>query len=211
MKLRVSIVSLLIMSFLNMGYYCNVFTGVDGFYNLESNIRKKSDFVENAVEAKYKTKSSIDIEDEEMKKNFYKYGFKNKNIESSNHFIFYKNKQSIEVNQWKEDNYFYIDIIIYNKDSKYKTSDLRDILYDINDKNLVLNEFYSFYKGKADQNVIQKLKDETILRNINLIKISNGYTGVANLNTGEKINFAQIKYDTGSYIIIATPIIFTTY
>ena len=114
-------------------------------------------------------------------------------------------------NQWKENNNSYINITIYNKNSKYKTVDLRKILYKIDDKNLVLNECYSYYKGKSDGNIIGELNDEGILRSSNLIKISNGYTGIANLNADEKINFAEIKYDTGSYIIIATPIIFTTY
>lgn len=43
------------------------------------------------------------------------------------------------------------------------------------------------------------------------MKISNGYSGTGYLNDGEKINFALVDYDTGSHIIIGTPIIFTTY
>ena len=40
--------------------------------------------------------------------------------------------------------------------------------------------------------------------------VDNGYTGTAKYKN-EKINFAINNYDTGSYIIIGTPIIFTTY
>lgn len=211
MKLRVRIVILLIMSFLNMGYSCNILSYVDSFYNLETNVREKSDFVENAVEAKYKTKNKTYIEYEKIDKAFSSLGFNKGDSDSSDNLIFYKDKQRIEVNQWKENNNSYINITIYNKNSKYKTVDLRKILYKIDDKNLVLNECYSYYKGKSDGNIIGELNDEGILRSSNLIKISNGYTGIANLNADEKINFAEIKYDTGSYIIIATPIIFTTY
>ena len=211
MKLRVSIVILIMMSFLNMGYSCNILSYADSFCTLETNVREKSTFVENAVEGKYKTKNNICMEYKKMEKVFSSFGFKKKDSDSSNHLIFYKDKQRIEINQWEENNYFYINITIYNKDSQYKTIDLRKILYKIDDKNLVLNDCYSYYKGKTNGSIIRKLNDEGILKNSNLIKINNGYTGVANLNSDEQINFAEIKYDTGSYIIIATPIIFTTY
>ncbi len=211
MKLRVSIVILIMMSFLNMGYYFDVLSYADSFCSLEINIREKSAFVENAVEGKYKTKNNIYVEYERIGKVFSSMGFKKGNSDSSNHLIFYKDKQKIEVSKWEENNYSYVNITIYNKDSKYKTGDLIKILYKIDDKNLVLNDCYSYYKGETKGSIIGELNDEGILRNSNLIKINNGYTGVANLNSDEKINFAEIKYDTGSYIIIATPIIFTTY
>jgi hypothetical protein len=53
--------------------------------------------------------------------------------------------------------------------------------------------------------------NENYIRKINILKINNGYTGTGYLSNGEKINFALVKYNTGSYIIIGTPIIFTTY
>lgn len=211
MKLRVSIFILLMMSFLSSGYPFNILGYVDSFYNLETNVRDKSDFVENAVEAKYKTKNNVYSEYKNIEKVFSSLGFKKRNSNLSNNLIFYKDEQSIEVNQWKENSYSYINVTIYNRDSKYKAVDLRKILSKIEDKNLVLNECYLCYKGKTDKNIIEELNDEGILKNIDLIKINNGYTGVANLNADEKVNFAEIKYDTGSYIIIATPIIFTTY
>ena len=211
MKLRVSIVILIMMSFLNMGYSCNILSYADSFCTLETNVIEKSTFVENAVEGQYKTKNNIYMECEKIGKVFSSLGFKKKESDSSNHLIFYKDKQRIEISQWKENDQSYINITIYNKDSQYKTVDLRKILYKIDDKDLVLNNCYSYYKGKTNGIIIRELNDEGILRNSNLIKINNGYTGVANLNSGEQINFAEIKYDTGSYIIIATPIIFTTY
>ena len=49
------------------------------------------------------------------------------------------------------------------------------------------------------------------IKKINLLKINNGYAGTGYLNNEDKINFALIRYDTGSHIIIGTPIIFATY
>jgi hypothetical protein len=46
---------------------------------------------------------------------------------------------------------------------------------------------------------------------MNILDINNGYAGTGCLGNGNKINFALIKYDTGSHIIIGTPIIFATY
>jgi hypothetical protein len=46
---------------------------------------------------------------------------------------------------------------------------------------------------------------------MNLIEITNGYAGTGNLNNGERLNFASIKYDISSSIVIGTPTIFELY
>ena len=48
------------------------------------------------------------------------------------------------------------------------------------------------------------------LKGVRTININNGYTGIAKYKN-EKINFAINNYNTGSYLTIGTPIIFTKY
>ena len=67
-------------------------------------------------------------------------------------------------------------------------------------------------KKSMDNNYsIDKLANENNIQKTNLLKINNGYTGTGYLSNGDKINFALIRYNTGSHIIIGTPIIFATY
>lgn len=66
-------------------------------------------------------------------------------------------------------------------------------------------------KGLDSDYFTNGLVSEYNIRKAQLMKISNGYSGTGYLNDGEKINFALVDYDTGSHIIIGTPIIFTTY
>ena len=212
MNLMRNIIILLVISFCNVGHFFLEKCCVDSFYNLESNIREKSIFVENGVKCEYMLKNNEDTELKKIDKVLLELGFEKECCnDSPNNSTFHKNKQKIEINKLKEDDYVYINITIYNKDEKYKTKDLKKILYKINDKNLDFYECYSYYKGKTDRNIISELNNQKNLKDMNLIKINNGYTGVANLNSNEKINFAEVNYDTGSYIIIATPIIFITY
>jgi hypothetical protein len=58
---------------------------------------------------------------------------------------------------------------------------------------------------------MDKLFNQNHIENIQLLNINNGYTGTGYLSNGDKVNFALSKYDTGSHIIIGTPIIFATY
>lgn len=211
MKLKVSMVVLLITSFINMGYIGNVFECIDGFYNLESVVKEKSDFVENAVKIQYKTRNSICDEEERIEEIFCNFNIEKYENNSLNQLELSKDKQTIEVNLWVEEDYSYIEAIIFNFDNRYETKDLKEILQRIEDDSLELVEYYSYYKGKAYDGIIDELNYEGYLADSKVIKINNGYTGVANLNSDKKINFAEVKYDTGSYIIIATPVIFTTY
>ena len=67
--------------------------------------------------------------------------------------------------------------------------------------------YFEYYKGRINSlNDIEKLELEE-----NLIQVHNGYVGKSTLKSGERISYAIMKYNTGLYVIIGTPIIFTTY
>ena len=116
---------------------------------------------------------------------------------------------------WCEDKYTYVEITLINKNAKYTTVDLKTILQKLENKKSENKQYFFYYEGKEkeqDNNYsIDKLANENNIQKINLLNINNGYTGTGYLSNGDKINFALIKYNTGSHIIIGTPIIFATY
>jgi hypothetical protein len=76
-------------------------------------------------------------------------------------------------------------------------------------------QYFLYYKGekiKEDKNYyIDKLLNEGSIQKESILEISNGLTGTGKLSDGERFNFALVKYDTGSDIIIGTPTIFELY
>ncbi len=73
-------------------------------------------------------------------------------------------------------------------------------------------QIFLYYKGRIDNDKsLNDFNDLTSLTNLNMLSISNGYTGTGISELGEKMNFALVSYNDRSYIIIGTPIIFTTY
>ena len=73
--------------------------------------------------------------------------------------------------------------------------------------------YFQYIKGKINNKniTIDKIKKIQEMKNINTLDIHNGYVGTANLYNGERVNFSVCTYNTGSYLVIGTPVIFTTY
>ena len=75
-------------------------------------------------------------------------------------------------------------------------------------------QYFSYYKGKlssCNKEIKEELIKKSGIEKETILEISNGYAGVGSLRDDEKVNFAFTNYDTGSYVIIGTPIIFETY
>ncbi|HCW53011.1 MAG TPA: hypothetical protein DG753_04565, partial [Clostridium sp.] len=62
MKIRISIVILILISFLNIGAFSGDFLNGYSFNELETECLSKSEFVENGVKIQYKTKTDKDTE-----------------------------------------------------------------------------------------------------------------------------------------------------
>ena len=150
------------------------------------------------------------VENEKIKKMFneYKCGENDKN--SIDNLDFYKGKQKVSAYLWYEGKELYAEIVMNNKDEELSTNDQYYLLSKLEDGNVTSKQYYYYYKGKIEKSVLNKMIEKEQMEKVNILKINNGYTGVAVLNK-EKINFAEVHYNTGSYIIIASPVIFTTY
>ena len=116
---------------------------------------------------------------------------------------------------WYEDKYTYVEITLVNKNPKYTTAKLKNILQKVENLKVENRQYFFYYEGREkdldDNYSMDKLANENHIQDPCLLKIVNGYAGTGYLRNGDKINYALIKYNTGSHIIIGTPIIFATY
>jgi len=216
MNIKFSIVILIVLSFLNIGAISNkVNNAKNSFSVLETNITNISEFQENGAKLQYKTRDNIGKESARIKE------YLTNNINGSyreinkNQFEIFNNNFYTNIKMWCEDKYTYVEITLINKSAKYTTVDLKTILEKSENKKSENKQYFFYYEGKEkglDNNYsIDKLAKENNIQKTNLLNINNGYTGTGYLNNGDKVNFALTKYNTGSYIIIGTPIIFATY
>ncbi|WP_294350724.1 hypothetical protein [uncultured Clostridium sp.] len=102
---------------------------------------------------------------------------------------------------------------IINYSSEKKISKLMKELTELQTKYAKDIRYFQYIKGKINNKntAIDKIKKIQEMKNINTLDIHNGYVGTANLYNGERVNFSVCTYNTGSYLVIGTPVIFTTY
>lgn len=216
MNIKISIIIFILLSFLNMGAISSRVTNAEDLFSvLETNITKVSEFQENGAKLQYKTKNNIENETDRIKE------YLNNNIKgryreiNKNQFEIFNNNFNTNIKLWLEDKYTYVEITLINKNDKYTTADLKSILKKSENHESENKQYFFYYEGKekeSDTNCyINKLANENNIQKTKLLKINNGYTGIGYLSNGDKINFALIRYNTGSHIIIGTPIIFATY
>lgn len=216
MRLRFSVVILILISFLNIGAFSE--STVDNsisFNQLESKCVNMSEFIENGVKVQYKTKKDKDTEEKRVKEYFLQC---NSNLNSPNNLEFYNDKISVETNLWSDGLYTYVNVTLINQDIHYMTLKLQNIIKNLMDKDSEEIQFFSYYKGKVDEagqinskKILDEIMSESKINEADILEVYNGYVGNTVIKNNEKLNFAISNYDTGTYIIIATPIIFTAY
>lgn len=216
MNIKLSIAVFLLLSFFNLGAVSNLVNEQNNSFGIiETHMRNISEFQENGVKLQYKTRENTEIEISKIKKQL------NCNIDgdyreiNKNQFQVLKGDFHIDIKTWKENKYNYFEIKLINKNPKYKTLNLKEMLKKIEDEKSEDTQYFLYYKGKStkdDRNYyMDKLLNENNIQKASLLEINNGYAGTGNLSNGDRVNFALIKYDTGSNIIIGTPTIFELY
>lgn len=178
---------------------------INNYRHVESLVMNETVFSENGVKIQYNIES--DIKDEVQRiKNIYAKEYYIQDIGDSNHF-YIKGKNDIEIRVWREDNKVFVEGIIINCKKENSTANLKKELEKLQCDNTNSLRYFEYYKGRINSlNDIEKLELEE-----NLIQVHNGYVGKSTLKSGERISYAIMKYNTGLYVIIGTPIIFTTY
>ena len=215
MRLRFSVVILILISFLNIGAFSESTGSSVSFNQLESKCLNMSEFIENGVKVQYKIKKDKETEEERIRDYFLKCSL---NTNSSNNSRFYNDKVSVKTNLWKDSLYTYVNVTLINQDIHYMTLKLQNIIKNLMDKDSEEIQFFSYYKGKVDEagqinskKILDEIMSESKINEADILEVYNGYVGNTVIKNNEKLNFAISNYDTGTYIIIATPIIFAAY
>jgi hypothetical protein len=216
MNIKISVAIFILLSFFNIGAISNdsILTK-NPFDSIEKNIRNISEFEENGVKLQYKTQDNMETENARIR------GYLIQNVSGDykeiqkDQFEILNKDLDINIKSWCEDRYTYVEVIIINKNAQYTTKYLKNILEKLENKESEDVQYFLYCEGKGitanNNDFMYKLINQNHIKNAQLLEINNGYTGTGYLDNGDKVNFALSKYNTGSHIIIGTPIIFATY
>ena len=185
----------------------------EGFDAVSNKIFNIISFSESGIMVQYNTLNSIDEEINLLTKRL-KNNSNNKNIKILPKEIKITRKDSyIDINVYKERNIVQTEIYITNYNKTKSMSELKKELMKLQTKNAFNIKYFKYIKGKIknENQVNNLLNNKKVLVNVKGLNIHNGYVGDANLTNGLKVNFAKIKYNSGSYFILGNPIIYTTY
>lgn len=204
-----SIFSLLIIN--GKEYECEAKN--DSFNEIEKYILNEYDFVESGIKLEYTVKTGIDDEIERIEEILM-----NKNnliVTKGKNCIFAEDENiNYSVTIYNYDGLIKVEVIIINKDKNISEKTLKLLVKEIRNDNFVDERYFLFIKGKintTDINIFEDIEKKVQFKITDSLDISNGNIAKGTMRDGTNINIGQITYDTGSYLIIGTPIIFVTY
>ena len=211
---KVFFVFLLIFSLLIIGgkeYKCE--SKEDSFSKIEGYVINYYDFVQNGIKLEYTVDEKLCKEYLRIKQFFEENNFlvlstENNNITAESENIDY----SINICEYND--LIKVQVILINNDVSKSEEELKKLSQKIRNDNFINERYFSFIKGKLntqDKNLIDDLEKNLNIKVNEYLDINNGCVAEATFEDNQHINIGQIKYDTGSYLIIGTPIIFVTY
>lgn len=178
----------------------------------EQFIVKYDSFCENGVKCNYVINEKAENEINRIKLLILKYKNLN-NIKSTNNYLEAKTEdEEISIYTYNEKFGCKVEIKIVNYDKENNINKLIKELIELKNNNGNDIRYFSYIKSKVSniEETLKYVENNKNLKGVRTININNGYTGIAKYKN-EKINFAINNYNTGSYLTIGTPIIFTTY
>ena len=205
---KVFFVFLLIFSLLIIGgkeYKCE--SKEDSFSKIEGYVINNYDFVQNGIKLEYTVDEKLCKEYLRIKQ-FLVLSTENNNITAESENIDY----SINICEYND--LIKVQVILINNDVSKSEEELKKLSQKIRNDNFINERYFSFIKGKLntqDKNLIDDLEKNLNIKVNEYLDINNGCVAEATFEDNQHINIGQIKYDTGSYLIIGTPIIFVTY
>lgn len=184
------------------------------FFYLEKNIISKSEVVQNGIRLEYTSKNNLKDEIAIIKNNLKKSNYKNIIEKDNNIFIKDKHKD-IEIYLWENKEITKVQISYINDNSNMTILEIKQEMDKIRDITIKNIKYFNFIKVKIieenKQDILNIIKKSIKLDDLEILNISNGIVAKGVLRDGSKINFANITYDTGEYLILGTPVIFITY
>ncbi len=211
---KIFFISLLIFSLLIINgkeYKCEA--KKDSFNEVERYVLNEYEFIQNGIKLEYTIKSDIKDEIDRINKIFQSKS--NLTVTKSGNFISAKSEDiNYSVNVYNYNEFTKVEVIVINSDKTLSESYLKLLAEEIRSSNFINQRYFSFIKGKIktdDKNIFKDLENKLKIRFSKNLDISNGSIAKATMIDGTDLNIGQITYDTGSYLIIGTPIIFVTY
>lgn len=184
------------------------------FFYLEKSIMSKSKFVENGIRIEYETKNNLNDEIGIIKNNLKKNNYKNIIEEDNNIFIKDKHRD-IEIHLWKDKNITKVQVSYINTNKNFTTIELEKEIEQLQDITIKNIKYFYFIKVKIikedKKDILDIIKKNMKINSLEVLNISNGMIAKGILKEGSKVNFADVTYDTGEYLILGTPVIFITY
>lgn len=175
-------------------------------------IIKYDSFCENGVKCNYVINGKAENEINRIKLLILKYKNLN-NIKITNNYLEAKTEdEEISIYTYNEKFGCKVEIKIVNYDKENNINKLIKELIELKNNNGNDIRYFSYIKSKVSniEETLKYVENNKNLKGVRTININNGYAGIAKYKN-EKINFAINNYNTGSYLTIGTPIIFTTY
>lgn len=184
------------------------------FFYLEKNIINKSELIQNGIRLEYKSKKNLKDEMKIIKDNLKKNNYKNIIEKDNNIFIKDKHKD-IEIYLWEDEDITNVQISYINNDKNVTILELNQQVKKIQSITMKNIKYFNFIKVKIirenKQDILDIIKKSMKTDTLEVLNIDNGTIAKGFLKDGSKINFANVTYDTGEYLILGTPVIFITY
>ena len=212
MKRKICLVLFFLFSIVNIGATTRV-DREDSFYLASNKLMNNMDFCENGVKVVYQSNSSLEdemhiIEDKLQRK------YTESKIEVSNKGIKIDcENQKVSVDLYDKSGNTCVEIELINNKKEKNIQNLMKELTELQGNNVSEKRYFKYVKGRINdkENALDIIESTKELKHIDTLDIRNGYVGTAVLNDRDRVNFAVSTYNTGTYLIIGTPIIFTTY
>ena len=182
------------------------------FNIIEKYFMEECDFIQNGLKVEYTTRESRVNEYQRILEALFKDNLYVK--EEKNSISAYSENINYSVKFVQDNEILKVEIVILNTDKTVNKINLEKLVKNIKSSETIDERYFSFIKGKIsnDSNeIFNKIEENLYEDSIKVAEINNGYSIKATMKDNEMINIGKVNYDTGSYLIIGTPIIFITY
>lgn len=182
------------------------------FNIIEKYFMEECDFIQNGIKVEYTTRESRVNEYQRILEALFKDNLYVK--EEKNSISAYSENINYSVKFVQDNEILKVEIVILNTDKTVNKINLEKLVKNIKSSETIDERYFSFIKGKIsnDSNdIFNKIEENLYEDSIKVAEINNGYSIKATMKDNEMINIGKVNYDTGSYLIIGTPIIFITY
>lgn len=213
MKYKICLIFGFLFSIITIGSFPLIDWSYSDFYVIEKEVKENTEFVESGVKVEYESnliKGDILKSLEEILRD--KYNLSNLIIKDDQ--IQLKTEDvTIVANVYENNKKTIVDVEMTNFSKEKKILNLMQELSQLLVNNSDKPRYFKYIKGRIfnEDNGLDLIKSIQKIKDIDTLEIHNGYVGTAKLHDGERVNFAVSNYDKGTYLVIGTPIIFSTY